>query len=85
VNYITATADALGHPHTFELMTNSAISRENSMNAAEVRELDIHELDAVSGGSIRDAAAIEAYAVARRIDDLLKEEKESAPYVPMKL
>jgi hypothetical protein len=55
------------------------------MNAAEVRELDIHELDAVSGGSARDAAAIEAYAVAHRIDALLNEKEPPAPYVPMTL
>jgi len=59
--------------------------RENSMNAAEVRELDIHELDAVSGGSARDAAAIEAYAIAHRIDALLNEKEPPAPYVPMTL
>ena len=55
------------------------------MNAAEARELDVHEIDAVSGGSARDAAAIAAYAVIHRIDALLNEAEPPAAYVPMKL
>jgi hypothetical protein len=55
------------------------------MITAEVRELDVHELEAVSGGSARDAAAIAAYAVIHRIDALLNEKEPPAPYVPMKL
>jgi len=55
------------------------------MNAAEARKLEVHELDVVSGGSARDAAAIAAYAVAHRIDALLNEKEPPAAYVPMKL
>ena len=55
------------------------------MNAAEVRDLDVHELDAVSGGTIREAAVIAAYAVIHRIDALLNEAEPPAPYVPMAL
>jgi hypothetical protein len=58
--------------------------RENSMNATEICELDVHELNAVAGGSARDAACIEAYAVARQIDALLNE-PEPVVHVPMKL
>ena len=65
-------------------MTNSAM-RENTMNAAEVRYVDVHELDAASGGSARDTAAIAAYAVIHRVDALLNEPEPPAAYVPMKL
>lgn len=54
------------------------------MNATEICELDVHELNAVAGGSARDAACIEAYAVARQIDALLNE-PEPVVHVPMKL
>jgi hypothetical protein len=51
----------------------------------EKRELDISELDAVSGGSALTKAIIQAKDVIRRIDKLLNEPDEPAPYVPMKL
>ena len=58
------------------------------MKTAEVlsiRELDVDELDTVSGGDkARDAAVIEAYKLLDQME-LDEIEVEPVPYVPMKL
>jgi hypothetical protein len=68
-------------------MTNSEIE-EDFMKTAEVlsiRELDVDELDTVSGGDkARDAAVIEAYKLLDQME-LDEIEVEPVPYVPMKL